>query len=684
MSKDSATRVVGRRRPPASEDGSFTEIEQLVANTQGTEQPRPPDPAALVAEAMLKAAMDALGLEPDQLCQAGLVATILVPTGDWVGPARKAWLALTSGEVLARMGAAYVNVEGSGADTYTFEAPEAPSASDASGKADLFENVTYRGRGAIGFTPDLAWLPPDLVFAADHRLMLSLPSPEMLHEAATRLTGSQPTLEITVDETAAMTPRLLRLAVRPGQTSDDYLTKLRALVGRKAEAEQPPARSRSRTVRERPDLDRLHGMDEAVHWGRTLGRDLAAYTVGQLPWSDVDRGLLLSGSTGVGKSLYARALAASCGVPLLAGSYAAWIGTGTGHQGDLIRSMRAAFREAKERAPSILAIDEVDSFSDRARVVHSYREWDVQVTNALLAEIDGIEGREGVVLVAMCNDPSRLDPALVRAGRLDRHIKISLPDRWAVALILREHLGADLRDEPTESLAMLALGSTGADVEKVVRGARRRARTSGRPMERGDVLAELLGGVGRTSAQLLLISTHEAGHAVAAHVLGIPIQGMTLREVGLQSGGTHTSLKDVFLSAADIQDHLVVLLAGRAAEEVVLHRVTSAAGGSYGSDLGFATRLAAASAVELGLEEDHGLVWAAVPHLPEELRRLLADDPRLAALVRERLAGAYATALNLVDRHRGPLVELAQRLRERHALAPEEVGSILRAAGCRS
>ena len=684
MVKDSATRVVGRRRPPASDDRPPTEIEQLVAATQDTEQPQPPDPAALVAEAMLKAAMDALGLEPDQLCQTGLVATILVPTGDWVGPARQAWLALTSGEVLARMGAGYVNVEGSDADTYTFEAPEAPSPSDASGKADLFENVTFRGRGAVGFTPDLAWLPPDLVFAADHRLVLSQPTPEMLNEAAARLTGSQRTLEITADEAAAVTPRLLRLAVRPGQTRDDYLTKLRALVGRKAEAEQPPARSRSRTVRERPDLDRLPGMDEAVHWGRTLRGDLAAYAAGQLAWSDVDRGLLLSGPTGVGKSLYARALAASCDVPLISGSYAAWIGTGTGHQGDLIRSMRAAFREAKDRAPSVLAIDEVDSFSDRARVVHSYREWDVQVTNALLAEMDGIEGREGVILVAMCNDPSRLDPALVRAGRLDRHIRIGMPDRQALALILREHLGPDLGGEPTDDLAMLALGSTGADVEKVVRGARRRARTAGRPMERGDILIELLGEGGRTQAQLLLVATHEAGHAVAAHVLGIPIQGVTLREVGIQSGGTHTTLKDVFVSAADIQDHLVVLLAGRAAEEVVLHRVTSAAGGSSGSDLGFATRLAAASVAELGLEEDHGLVWAAVPHLPEELRRLLADDPRLAALVRKRLAGAYATALNLVDRQRGPLVELAQRLRERHALAPEEVGSILRAAGCRS
>jgi cell division protease FtsH len=167
-------------------------------------------------------------------------------------------------------------------------------------------------------------------------------------------------------------------------------------------------------------------------------------------------------------------------------------------------------------------------------------------------------------------------------------------------------------------------------------------------------------------------------------MLGIPIHGVSLRQVGRQRGGVYAKLSARFMSAADVHNHLVMLLSGRAAEEVILHRVTSAAGGSGGSDLGTATRVAAAAAAEMGLEDDYGLLWTELGDRPHEIRRVFAGDPPLAALVRERLANAYGTALNLMKMHQRAVLELAKQLRERMALGPDEVASTLRAAGCRS
>ena len=174
---------------------------------------------------------------------------------------------------------------------------------------------------------------------------------------------------MTVAGAAAITSRLARLAVRPRQTPEDYIKKLRSLIeADRASLPAAAALRKGQGPRAEPTLERLHGMDEAVAWGLQLRRRYSGVPSGERSWSDVDRGLLLSGPPGTGKTLFARALATTCCVPLLTGSYGAWLGTGTGHQGDLLRAMRKCFRDAKERAPSVLFIDEVDAFSDRARV----------------------------------------------------------------------------------------------------------------------------------------------------------------------------------------------------------------------------------------------------------------------------------------------------------------------------
>ena len=640
-----------------------------------------PDPAQLAASVMLAAAIAAADLSVEDLSGPGRICLVLTPDASWVSPARKAWTADVSGEARtadATRGYDYYDRCG----TLIFPADESRVASRRSDEEETFGKAVARRFRVVGISPDLTWLPADLVAAADYRLVLSPLSPGSVAELARRVADSEPTLTVTAAEAAAVTPRLSRLAARPQQTADDYLRKLAGLIAADRPTTTPATSLGVATtpsdLRDAPTLERLHGMEEAVAWGLQLRNDLEAFKAGELAWMNVDRGLLLSGPPGVGKTVFAQALAATCRVQLVTGSYGSWLATGSGHQGDLLRAMRTAFREAREAAPAILFIDEVDAFADRTKVKH-FPEWHTEVVNTLLAEIDGVEQRKGVVVIAACNHPHKLDPALIRSGRLDRHIAIEAPGPSALARILREHLGDDLPGLDLSDIGLLLLGATGADAERLVRGARRRARTAKRPVREADLVAEAGAGDRRSPADLRLCSIHEAGHAVAAIILGLNLEGASIRDSSTQGGVVRTASRAAFLDAEDVHDRLVALLSGRAAEEVLLGRVTSGAGGQTGSDLQRATWLAASAAAELGLDREHGLAWTPLPDRQAELSEALAADARLAGLVRRRLAAAYDDALVIVRRSASTVQAVADELLDRGALSGTDVRSI---SGC--
>ena len=431
------TRVVGQRTlaPASDEPATIDEVDaDLQAALSKAKQPQAEprrDPVQVLAEVMLTAILSRPGLSVDHVRAPGAVICVKVPGAEWSDPVRRAWRRDISGERLTYKASNFADLTGGSARTYTFCPDEEPRKTERDRHNDLFANVVGHGYAAVGFAHDIAWLPPDLVAAMDREIVLGVPTPSELSETACRLTDEPATFDLTEEEAARVTPRLLRLSVRPTQDADAYLRKLRALLAREATVVASPV-AQSRTVRDEPTLDRIHGMDEAVAWGFQLRDDLDAFRKGERSWSDVDGGLLLSGPPGTGKTLYARALAATCGVPLVSGSYGAWLSTGTAHQGDLLKAMRKAFADAKAVAPAILFIDEVDAFADRARVKH-HPEWHTEVVNTLLAEIDGVEIRRGVVLIGACNHPDKLDPALVRSGRLDRHIRIGTPGTAALA-----------------------------------------------------------------------------------------------------------------------------------------------------------------------------------------------------------------------------------------------------------
>ena len=640
---------------------------------------KPENPVHAAARLLLARAAATAGTTVTAAGRDGAVCLVRVPATEWTQAAWDAW------RVCARGGARSADGDTDrywGDQDWVAWAPlKEPRKLEREDTAERFAEAVSEGRHCAGFAADPAWLPPDLVQAADHRLELPTLTGADVAALACSLCGGELKEGLTDDEAAALSPRLLQLARRPGQSADEYVRKLRDLLARER-LTRSAASAVTAPPREEPTIDRLHGMDEAVAWGMALARDLAAYRAGQLPWAQVDgQGCLLSGPPGCGKTLFARAVAATCGVPLVTGSYGQWHASGSAHQGDFLKAMRGSFARAREKAAvegaAILFIDEVDSFPNRETLTHHYKDYEIQVVNALLAEIDGVEGRDGVVLLAACNHPHLLDPALVRSGRLDRHIRLHLPSPAALARILREHLGADLAGESLREAALAAAGASGADCERAVRGARRRAREAGRAVILADLLAEIGGADDRTEAELRVVAIHEAGHAVATCALRPgSLRALSLRATGAVGGGMIAELSARCLRPGDVHDLLVMLLAGRAAEVEILGEPSAGAGGGPDSDLARATGLAAAAVSSLGLDEETGLLWTGATDaaaLPGALR----DDAVLAARVKRMLAEAHERARELVRVRRAAVTALSQSLLERRALDGVEAAEIV-------
>ncbi|MBX4960564.1 AAA family ATPase [Rhizobium binae] len=460
------------------------------------------------------------------------------------------------------------------------------------------------------------------------------------------------------------------IALRSERSLDDILRRMASL-----HREEEPA-GKPEPVQASGLLSEMHGYGKAKEWGLQLSRDLYDWSVGTIPWDDVDKGLVLSGPPGVGKTVFAKALAAECGVELVAGSLGQW--QAAGHLGDTLKAMRATFAKAKKAAPSILFIDEIDSFGDRSRFAPDNKDYSTQVVNALLEQIDGIEGREGVVILGATNNLENIDRAILRSGRLDQLIEIGMPNAADRIAILAAHLKGDLAADDLEVLKVATNYMSGADLAKAAREARRIARQAKRPVCLEDVTASLPPTVKIEGEMRRFIAVHEAGHTLVGTLLknglfiGTTIvDAISAQNASSQGGAAYFDMP--LIARRDRQfycDQIAVMLAGIAAEEIVFGAFAD--GGA--ADLAAATRIATLLESRFGMG---GTLRHSLATEDAELERLRQFDRYLSDRVHHTMQEGFERAKAILLDARRLLDDVANELIEVGSLMPDRLAELM-------
>jgi cell division protease FtsH len=409
--------------------------------------------------------------------------------------------------------------------------------------------------------------------------------------------------------------------------------------------------------------------------------------------AEVPHGVLLMGPPGTGKTLLAKALAGEADVPFFSTSGSEFIEVFVGIGASRVRKM---FEAARKAAPAVIFIDELDSIG-RTRGTglgggHDERE---QTLNQILAELDGFEAKEAVVVLAATNRPDVLDSALLRPGRFDRHVMLNLPDRRARRAILDIHARALPLVDPADmdTIADGTPGFSGADLKNLLNEAAiQAARRSAASITEADLQEardKVMMGTVRTLAiqpeERHRLAVHEAGHTAAAYYTpgADPLYKVTIIPRGRSLGGTHMLEREEHHTLPEdyLRSQLTILLAGRAAEK---HLIGSASSGAD-DDIKRATALARSMVARWGMSDDIGPVDLRQredhPFLGQTIAQPREHANETAARVDEAvialLKGAEAEATRILTRHEKQVRALIDALEEKEVLDIDEIKTCL-------
>lgn len=532
---------------------------------------------------------------------------------------------------------------------------------------DKVAGILGGGGNVAGVSPAPArYLPSNLVAGADIRLTLGAPTAAAVRTVIALVTGRR----------ARKVPPLAGLgffdvcsAIRRNSTAGACAKRLAAMV----EAKRAVV-----ATNDAPPLEMMYGLGEAREWGLALAAAVEDWRSKGIPWAEAikgDRAVVLGGPPGTGKSSFAVSLAKSLKLNLYITSASAWFSNGSGYLGDVVKAITSAFQEASANGPAVLFIDEIDGVPSRESVDPRYRDFWIPVIGCLLQEIQSAASSSAnLILVAATNYPERLDPALVRPGRLNRVLRIGLPDAEAIVGILNQHLGDDApAGADMTPLGILGVGATGADVAGWVGAARAAAQAAGRPVVMEDLVRQVCPPETRPPEIVRAISRHEASHAVLGEVTASStVDVVTIVERGSLAGSATLRLRHPTMMTLDQIDALAVTqLAGRAADEL-WGEPTSGSGGGQSSDLAVATNLLASKAASWGLSGS--LLYRGDR---TEVQALLRTDAGFRDQVHRDLDRVYDLTFRLVRENRERIERVANRLVERRVLGGEEVRSII-------
>ena len=410
--------------------------------------------------------------------------------------------------------------------------------------------------------------------------------------------------------------------------------------------------------------------------------------------ASMPKGILLVGPPGTGKTMLAKAVAGEANVPFFSMSGSEFVEMFVGMGASKVRDL---FKQAKEKAPCIVFIDEIDAIGQkRSGGQYGGNDEREQTLNQLLTEMDGFESNNGVIILAATNRPESLDPALTRPGRFDRRVPVELPDLKGREAILQVHAKKIkvAEDVDFNKIARMASGASGAELANIVNEAALRAVRDGRRFATQADLEEsievVIAGYQKKNAIMTdeekkIVSYHEIGHALVAAMQthSAPVQKITI--VPRTSGALGYTMQieegnHYLMSKTEMENKIATLTGGRAAEEVVFHSVTTGAS----NDIEQATKLARAMITRYGMSDDFDMVA-----LETVNNQYLGGDASLACSaetqtkidqrVVELVKAQHEKAVNILTENRAKLDELAQYLYEKETITGEEFMHILNA-----
>ena len=442
-------------------------------------------------------------------------------------------------------------------------------------------------------------------------------------------------------------------------------------------------------------FDDIEGVDEAEE---SL-QEVVDYLHNPNKYSEIGaqmpKGILLVGPPGTGKTMLAKAVAGEANVPFFSMSGSEFVEMFVGMGASKVRDL---FKQAKEKAPCIVFIDEIDAIGGKRSAGnmsggHDERE---QTLNQLLTEMDGFEGNTGVIILAATNRPESLDPALTRPGRFDRRVPVELPDLKGREAILKVHCKKIKTGPDIEFLqiARMASGASGAELANIVNEAALRAVRAGRKAVTQSDLEEsievVIAGYQKKNAILtdkekMIVAYHEIGHALVAakQTNSAPVQKITI--VPRTSGALGYTMQvdegnHYLMSKEELENKIATYTGGRVAEEIAVGSITTGAS----NDIEQATKLARAMISRYGMSDDFGMVA-----LESVTNQYLGGDTSLACSVEtqteidhqvvELVKKQYEKAKQIVTENKAKLDELAQYLYMNETITGDEFMSILNA-----